>query len=299
MTDIPSGQADPPDKWASWLLHDRHGGDPARQQAIREMIFPIRDQVLQHAGIAAGATVLDIGSGDGLVALAAIPLVGDQGEVIFSDISEALLDHCRAAALTMGGAARRRFVPAFADDLSAISTGSVDRITCRSVLMYVSARARAFEEFWRVLKRGGRFSIYEPISRFGHPAPPHLLWGYDVTPVIDLATRIRAVYGRISPMAIQPLGDFDERDLLRLAEEAGFAELHLELHADISPHAPLGWEAFLNTAPTPLVPTIRSVIEQALSPAEAARLTAHLRPLVEGGGGTQRAAAGYLWGVKA
>jgi arsenite methyltransferase len=49
-------------------------------------------------------------------------------------------------------------------------------VTTRSVLIYVEDRRAAFAEFFRVLRLGGRLSIFEPINRF---ALPHHLFGYD------------------------------------------------------------------------------------------------------------------------
>jgi arsenite methyltransferase len=57
-------------------------------------------------------------------------------------------------------------------------------VTTRSVLIYVKDKRRAaFEELHRVLKPGGRLSIFEPINNFTYPEPPHLFGGSDVTPV--------------------------------------------------------------------------------------------------------------------
>ena len=39
-----------------------------------------------------GETLLDVGTGDGLIGVAALDLVGASGTVIFSDVSEALLE---------------------------------------------------------------------------------------------------------------------------------------------------------------------------------------------------------------
>jgi ubiquinone/menaquinone biosynthesis C-methylase UbiE len=49
----------------------------------------------------------------------------------------------------------------------------VDAVTTRSVLIYVKDKRRASEEFHRVLKPGGRLSIFEPINSFTYPEPPH------------------------------------------------------------------------------------------------------------------------------
>src|SRR5207253_3072282 len=94
-------------------------------------------------------------------------------------------------------------------------------------------KERAFREFYRVLRPGGRLYVEEPINRFGYPEPDTRFWGYDVTPVRDLAARVRAVYERIQPPDTDPMLDFDERALLALAERAGFDTIELELRAGV------------------------------------------------------------------
>ena len=61
--------------------------------AMLSALSHIRDQVLAHAQVTAGDVVLDIGAGDGLIPFGALPLVGEQGKVIISDISADLLEH--------------------------------------------------------------------------------------------------------------------------------------------------------------------------------------------------------------
>jgi len=287
------------DQWTRWLLERRCGGDPEQQRAVLDFLYPVRDRVLQNAAIAEGEIVLDVGAGDGLIAFGALAQVGSQGRVILSDISPDLLDHCRSLAQEMGVLDRCRFLRAPAEDLSALEDASVDVVTTRSVLIYVEAKRQAFREFYRVLKLGGRLSIFEPINRFCYPEPEHLFWGYDVTPVMDLARQVRAVYERLQPSESDPMLDFDERDLLALTEEAGFAEIHLELQAKIAPVTETpAWETVLRIAPNPKVPTLGEAMEQALTSDEVERFTAHLRPLVERGQGTERSAVAYLWAVK-
>ena len=75
--------------------------------------------------------------------------------------------------------------------------------------------------------------------------------------------------------------DFDERDLLRFAEAAGFEEVHLQLNIAVGSPEPRPWPAFVNTAGNPLIPTLGEAMQQALTPKEADRFTAHLRPLAE------------------
>lgn len=286
------------DIWAQWILERRFGGDSERMQAVLDnYLYPIRDNVLRHAHLGENETLLDVGCGDGLIAFGALEQM-KTGRVIFSDISQDLLDHAQTMAREMQVTHRCAFLRASADDLSPIPDASMDVVTTRSVLIYVAAKAKAFAEFFRVIKPGGRLSIFEPINRFSWPEPPHLFSGYDVTPIMEIAEKVKALYLRLQPPDTDPMTDFDERDLVLFVEQAGFKEIHLELQVEIKPPSPESsdWDAFMRVAGTPKIPTVEEAIAQTLTPAEA--FTAHLRPLVESQQGTTRSAVAYLWAVK-
>jgi len=258
--------------------------------------------VLGNAGVGEGDTLLDVGAGDGLISFGALDIVGEKGRVIFSDVSRGLLDHSRGLAEEMGVLDRCELLLAPAEDLSAMGDASVDAVTTRSVLIYVHDKRRAFEEFYRVLRVGGRVSIFEPINRFRQPQPPHLFLGYDMMPVGDLAVKVTEVYRRIQPMETDPMLDFDERDLLDIAEGAGFAGIHLDYEAEISTsttyHGVTDWETFVKSAGNPNIPTIEEAMNEVLTPEEISSFTAHLRPLVENGRRKNTSALAFLRAVK-
>lgn len=289
------------DLWAQWLRGRRDGGDPGARRRTLEALALVRDRVLDHAAVREGDVALDVGTGEGVIAFGALARVGTTGRVLFSDVSQDLLDHCRLLAEQAGVVDRCAFLRAPADDLAALADGAVDVVTTRSVLLFVRDKARALREFHRVLRPGGRVSLFEPINRYFGAAPPHLFPstydGYDVTPVLTLAEKFRAAEPPTPPER-DPMLDFDERDLLALAEGAGFGEVHLELRADVEPLRPRSWATFARSAPNPLAPTLEEALARCLTPAEAERFVGHLRPLVEAGQGTRRAAVAYLWGVK-
>lgn len=261
------------DKWESWLLRGRDGGSADLRSQFTPHLTGFRDGVLDRAAIAPGDTVLDVGTGTGLVGLGALDRVGPAGRVVFSDVSAALLDACRRQA----DPARSSFVQASADDLSPIPNASVDVVTTRSVLIYVTRKPAAFAELHRVLRPGGRLSVFEPINSFGDRTG---VLGIDPAPVADLVAKILAAYAAIAPAA-EVMVDFDERDLVRWAREAGFTGVRLDYRAEVAvPGPPIAdWGAVRRTAPNPLVPTYGDVLDSALTPAERDRFDTYVRSL--------------------
>jgi arsenite methyltransferase len=283
------------DIWAEWLAEHRHGGDPEVRREMLEQLAGVRDKVLDRAAFAAGETLLDIGCGEGLIGFGA--LERGAGHVVFSDISEDLLDFCRETAAALGVSDRCSFVNAPAHELARLEDGSVDVVTTRSVLIYVTEKERAFREFFRVLRPGGRVSLFEPINRFGMHERRQGFWGYPSDGLHDLAERVEAVFEAIQPPA-DPMLDFDERDLIRWAEEAGFFPIDLALHAEVRWTDPKPWSAFLNSSGNPKIPTVAQALDEALGPGERQQFAEHLRPLVEEGRGVWRMATAYLKAVK-
>ena len=293
------------DIWAEWLLHRRFGGDSERMKSVLEnFLYPIRDKVLNNANLSDGKTLLDVGCGDGLIAFGALEKI-NMHQVIFNDISQDLLDHVQSIASEMQVLDRCQFLRASADDLAAISDNSLDAVTTRSVLIYISAKQKAFDEFYRVLKPDGYLSIFEPINRFAWPEQPHLFSGYDVTPIMEIAKKIKTLYEQLQPTDTDPMLDFDERDLILFAEKAGFKEIHLELQVEVrSPMEYEGsvesgsWENFIKFAGNPKIPTLEEAMDQVLTPDEIETFTTYLRPLIGSKRGATRSSLAYLWAVK-
>jgi arsenite methyltransferase len=287
----------PTDRWRRWLVDGRSGDDAYREHLLTTFLYPLRDELLNRALIQPGETVLDVGTGTGLIGYGALDRVGPSGTVIFSDISADVLGHCRAAVTAEGLLDQCDFLTASADDLIGLANSSVDVVTTRSVLAYVPDKATALREFHRVLRPGGRAVLVEPIDRTqaGHDS----FLGYDLRPMAAIAAKLTAYYAGLAPAAGDQLLSFDDGDLLDLAEAAGFGEIHLELRVDVrTSRQPCPWDRFLRMSPNPLLPTAGQVLGEALDRREAGELTSYLRPLVETGTGRRRQALAGLAAIK-
>jgi arsenite methyltransferase len=184
-------------------------------------------------------------------------------------------------------------VQARAEDLWVVPAESVDVVTTRSVLIYVEDKARAFAECFRVLRPGGRVSLFEPVNRLNR-----FRKAYELEPVTELDDKLQALFDRIQPPDSDPMLTFDDRDLVDLTEGAGFNEIRLTLQVEVRPPDPMPWQTFLDVAWNPKLPTFAEAMEQVFSPEERDAYVAVLRPLVEGGRGSRRMATSFLWAVK-
>jgi arsenite methyltransferase len=283
------------DVWATWLRTGRDGGSSRMRSENLDRLATVRDLILERAGLQAGDTVLDVGTGQGLLGLGALERVGPEGVVIFSDISEALIDDCRTAAGELGASDRSRFVRAPATDLSEIPTSSVDVVVERAVLLFIDDRGRAFAEYHRVLRPGGRLSLGEPLNSWMSADRPGFLWGYDLTGVTDLERKLHDARRAGGAEEEDLLRGFDDRDLVAMAREAGFQRVDTMTELALAPPpARDDVDVFLDTAPNPLAPTTRALMAAALSSSEAERFTANLRQALHEGSGERRHAMTFL-----
>lgn len=146
--------------WVGYL--SAQSGDPAEPAPYWRRV---RDRVLGRAGICTGDRVLDIGSGSGLLAFGAADKTGPDGLVIACDMDGNALEMCRKA--TRSTSPRIEQIHQVQGDarLLPVLSGSMDVAVVRGVLVHLVDKRPVLRELLRVLKRGGRFSCHEPITR--------------------------------------------------------------------------------------------------------------------------------------
>jgi hypothetical protein len=89
--------------------------------------------------------------------------------------------------------------------------------------------------------------------------------------------------------------NFNDRDLVKHAEAAGFDRIHVDLVIDVEPGTwVVDWDRLLNTAPNPDAHTAGEALRGALTPDEFGRFERQIRPLADAGEGTLRRAFAYI-----
>jgi demethylmenaquinone methyltransferase/2-methoxy-6-polyprenyl-1,4-benzoquinol methylase len=120
-----------------------------------------RHQALKRAQLSAGAEVLDVGIGTGLVAREALTLIGPQGRLVGVDPSPGMMSKVALPGVEL--------VCGKAEALPR-DNASCDFVSMGYALRHITDVAAAFAEFHRVLRPGGRLLVLEitkPRGRVG------------------------------------------------------------------------------------------------------------------------------------
>jgi arsenite methyltransferase len=277
------------DLWSQWLLHQRHADDAQFEQAVQALVDRYVERLLDGAQLVAGQTLVDVGTGEGIVAWRAIERVGPTLRVWLTDVSEPMLRHAESRALERGVCGQCTFLRCPADHLQGVPDESVDVVVTRAVLTYVADKTAALREFHRVLKPGGRISLAEPVYQDDALAASALRAAVDcgsrdsASPLTVLLHRWKAAQFPDTEEKIlqSPIANYSERDMLRFAQTAGFTELHLELHIDTRPSIVRSWSVFIDSSPHPLAPPLSTIMAEQFTAEERLLFERSMRPMIE------------------
>ncbi len=180
---------------------------------------PVTHAMLGHAGLQAGAQVVDVAWGSGEAALTVARLVGPQGQVVATDLSAAMLAVAaeRAEALGLDNLA---FAEMDAEE-PAFPPGSFDAVMWRLGLMFLPHLATALDRLGGLLVPDGRIVA--------------AVWGsQEANPWLDLALRTVVEFLELPPppaeaswlFGLRGAGVFEEA-----LSGAGLEDVHLTVVA--------------------------------------------------------------------
>ncbi len=157
------------------------------------------------AGLRAGETVVDLGSGGGIDCFVAAKEVGASGRVVGIDMTDEMLEKARSASSVVAeslGFSNVEFKKGVLEDLP-LEDGLADMVMSNCVINLSSDKERVMKEVMRVLKSGGRFCISDVVSEV--PVPEEMradekLWGECISGAITEeeffnAARAAGAYG--------------------------------------------------------------------------------------------------------
>jgi hypothetical protein len=133
-----------------------------------------------------------------------------------------------------------------------------------------------------------------------YPEPEGLFYGFRLHAVSDLAGKVKTRFAGDDSYREAMMG-FDDRDLVRFADDAGFETVHVECHIDIARGSwmePVNLGAFLDSAPNPNVPTLREAISATLTEDEQRRFVSELDRALAKNDYLRRTAGAYLLAAK-
>ena len=176
--------------------------------------------LLQAGRIAPGMHVLDIATGTGLSAEAALAAVGPTGHVTAADISPAMVEKARARL----GAAPNASVSVEDGQALTFPDGAFDAVLCNLGLMFFPDPVRGLSEFRRVLRPGGHVAVsVNTVVERSYNHQINVIIARHMPGLAEAVTRTFA------------LGEASR--LCALFDEAGFAEVetHTERHTFVLP----------------------------------------------------------------
>jgi len=185
--------------------------------------------LLRAGRLEPGERVLDVATGTGIVAEAALAVVGPGGHVTAADVSQAMVDR---AGQRLAGLPNSTVALEDGQSLS-FADGSFDAVLCSLGLMFFPDPARGLSEFHRVLRPGGRAAV-----------------SVNTTPEHSYNGRINVIIARRVPSLAKAtartfsLGD--EAGLRSLFAGAGFRDVEIttEAHRFVLPSFEAYFEPF-------------------------------------------------------
>ena len=141
------------------------GGWETALERIEVSASPVREWLLRELAPRRGEVILDLAAGPGETGFAAATLVGEEGRVVSSDRSPAMVEVGRRRAEKLGlHNVEHRVLDA--EDLD-LPDASVDGAICRFGYMLMVDPGQALNETRRVLRPGGRlvFAVWREAKR--------------------------------------------------------------------------------------------------------------------------------------
>jgi arsenite methyltransferase len=284
--------------WTEWLKNSRFSymSEEQKQQTLL-WLSQVRDKVLDRANLKPDDIILDIGTGNGLLAFGAyerFEKINGNGRVIASDAFKDCVEECFKIAQSCGIENKMDFIQTDASDTK-LPENSIDVVVMRSVLVHILDKSKTIKEFFRILNEGGRISIFEPIisknTKYYELMTPENYPNYQA---------LKEAEDKMTSDETDPLMNFDEDSLKKDFEEAGFKNIDIEIVVQSSTYqvSKEMIEPWFNTPPSPGRPTVKEKYLQYLSENEVNEFIERLKLDLDGKTITINSPTAYIYAEK-
>ncbi|HSA07545.1 MAG TPA: methyltransferase domain-containing protein [Candidatus Gastranaerophilales bacterium] len=281
--------------WTDWLENSRFSymSEVQKQQTLR-WLFNVRDHILDRAKLKSNDTLIDIGTGTGLLGFGAYEQLKETGKVIMSDAFADCLEQCGKIAEKCGIQDKIEFLQSDAADIK-LPDNSVDVVVMRSVLAHILNKSKPVQEFYRILKKNGRISIFEPIIRkntkYYELIEPENFPNYE---------KIKEIEQKMSSDENDPLVNFDENTLGNDFLNAGFKNVNIIVSTESSTYEvdPAMIDPWFNTPPSPGRPNLKQRFIEFMSEKEVNEFIENLRFYLGGKTITLNSPVAYVYAEK-
>jgi len=281
--------------WTEWLKESRFSYmDEAQKEQTILWLFSVRDKILDRASLKAGDIVIDIGTGTGLLAFGAYERLNENGVIIATDKFEDCILECEKN-IAKSGISNNFLTQQCPADNIPLMDNAVDAVVMRSVLVHILDKSPSINEFYRILKNGGKISIFEPIirsnTRYYELVNPENITCYEKFKQAEIA---------IMSSSESPLTNFDDKTLIECFEKAGFKEIDLDLTTEQSIYTVNAAmiDPWFNTPPSPGSLTMRENFLNYFSEDEVNRFIEEVKKDLDGKNITVKSFSAYISAMK-
>lgn len=199
--------------WAEWLKKYNNNKD-------KKYLDHIGNLVLTFASLKPTDNLLDIGTGLGFLGFKAYGKLKDKGKVVAIDSDENCIYECRKYMKENNISTGYELYNMDLLD-NALPSNSFDVVISRSVIMHIIDKQKAIDEIYRLLKKDGRISLFEPT----HYPKLERICNFLNPDKVTTFYKLKEIEEKLRNDSNDPVTNWDIKSLKKILNQAGFSDI--------------------------------------------------------------------------